>query len=298
MLFDIIAQQDPQYSHYMFNNMAFNPAYAGSQEAICLTAVHRQQWIGFPGAPATSVFTAHTPFRLFGAEHGFGLVMISDQLGFNTDFGAKLNYSYRLPLGNGKLGIGISGMFLNKALNAEWKTFGGDWTNDPAIPDPSESVTGYDMGLGVFYRAERIYMGISSTNLLQSGLRYEKNVGYLKRHYYATAGATLPLGNPAWEVAPSVMAYSDGVVTHFSINANVIYNGKVWVGAGYRISSVVAMVGFDLFNGVKIGYAFDYTHTTMKSHFTAGGSHEIMLNYCFTLIKERIARGYRSVRYL
>jgi len=302
VVFDIIAQQDPQYSHYMFNNMAVNPGYAGSQEAICLTAVHRQQWVGFPGAPVTSVFTVHTPFRLFGAEHGFGLKVMNDKLGFDQNVSVKLNYAYKLPLGPGKLGIGVSGMFLNKALNAEWKPpGGGSWEQDPSIPAPNESVTGYDMGLGIFYRAERVYMGVSTTHLLQSGLPYA-NPGSnyrLIRHYYATAGAVLPLlGNPAWEVAPSVMAYSDGTVTHFSGNVNVIYNGKVWGGMGYRISSIVAMVGFDLFNGVKIGYAFDYTHTSMKNHFSAGGSHELMINYCFNLVKERVVKGYRSVRYL
>jgi type IX secretion system PorP/SprF family membrane protein len=187
-------------------------------------------------------------------------------------------------------------MFLNKALNAEWKP--PSQTNDPAIPGANESVTGYDMGFGVFYRAERVYLGISTTQLIQSELNYERANYRLRRNYYATAGAVFPLGNPSWEFSPSVLVYSDGTTTQFSANANLIYNGKVWGGVGYRINSVIAMIGFDLFNGVKIGYAFDYTHTSMRGHFTAGGSHELMINYCFNIIKERVVRGYRSVRFL
>jgi len=298
-VFDIIAQQDPQYSQYMFNQMAVNPGYAGSREAICLAAVHRQQWVGFPGAPVTSVFTVHTPVRLFGAEHGFGLMVRSDRSGFNQDVSAQLSYAYRMALGPGKLGIGASGMFLNRALNAEWRIPGGSWEQDPSIPGQNESVIGYDMGLGVFYRAERVHFGISTSQLLQSGLNYERASDRLRRHYYAMAGSVLPMGSPEWEVAPSIMAYSDGTSTQFTANVNIIYNGRIWGGMGYRIgSSIIAMVGFDLFNGVKIGYAFDYTHTSIRNHLSAGGSHEIMLSYCFTLIRERIVQGYRSVRFL
>ncbi|MDR2848526.1 MAG: PorP/SprF family type IX secretion system membrane protein, partial [Bacteroidales bacterium] len=86
MFFDKVdAQQDPQYSQYMFNQLAINPGYAGSRDAICATALHRQQWVGLKGAPVTSVFSAHTPFQLFGQSHGVGLNIVSDQLGFNKD---------------------------------------------------------------------------------------------------------------------------------------------------------------------------------------------------------------------
>ena len=294
-----MAQQDPQYSHYMFNNMAVNPGYAGSNEAICLAAVHRQQWVGIEGAPVTSVFTANTPFRLFGAEHGFGLMVMSDQIGFDQNISIGLDYAYRMSLGRGKLGIGVNGMFLNKSLNASWNIPGGSPDTDIAIPAPTESVVGYDMGIGVFYRAENIYMGISSTHLLESGLNFDKANYRLRRHYYATAGCLLPLQNPAWELSPSLMAYSDGVATQFTGNVNIMYNKKVWGGVGYRLNdAIIAMIGFDLFNGVKIGYAFDYTHTSLRNHFTAGGSHEVMINWCFNIDRDRVVKKYKSVRFL
>jgi len=302
MIFEIVAQQDPQYSQYMFNQMAVNPGYAGSHDAICLTAVHRQQWVGIDGAPITSVFTVNSPFKMFGASHGVGLTVMSDQVGYYTDVSAGLDYAFRFPLGPGKLGIGVSGMFLNKALAAKWHIPGGDWNLDPSIPNENESVMGFDMGFGVFYRAENVYLGLSSTHLLEPVLRYaeKKEAKYLlKRHYYATAGCVLPLNNPAWEIAPSLMAFSDGTASQFTANMNLMYNKKIWGGVGYRLSdAVIAMIGIDLFNGLKVGYAFDYTYTGLSQYFSAGGSHEVMVSYCFNVVKEKVVKKYKSVRFL
>jgi type IX secretion system PorP/SprF family membrane protein len=303
MVFDIIAQQDPQYSHYMFNQMAVNPGHAGSQDAICLSLIHRQQWQGIEGAPVTPVFTVNAPFKLFGKDHGFGLTVMSDQFGFNQDVSAGLSYAYRLPLGSGKLGIGVSGMFLNNVLKANWKipTGGTAWEQDPSIPGPNESIVGFDMGFGVFYRAENVYLGLSSTHLLEPNMNYEKDDAKytLKRHFYATAGCVLPLSNPIWELAPSIGAYSDGTASQFTANMNMMYNKKLWGGVGYRLNdAIIVMVGVDLFSGMKIGYAFDYTYTSLSNHFTAGGSHEVMVSYCFNLIKEKVVKKYKSVRFL
>ena len=302
MLFDIIAQQDPQYSQYMFNHLSVNSGYAGSHEAICLGAVHRQQWVGIDGAPVTSLFTVNAPFKMFGASHGIGLSVMSDQLGFDQNVSIGLDYAYRISLGQGKLGIGLSGMFLNKALNATWNIPGGDVINDPAIPGEKESIMGFDMGLGVFYRAENVYLGLSSTHLLEPSLKYKEKpeAKYLsKRHYYATAGCLFPMKNPAWEMAPSFMANSDGTASQITANINMMYNKKVWFGAGYRLNeAITAMVGFELFNGVQIGYSFDYTYTSIRSYVSAGGSHEVMLSYCFSLVKEKVVKKYKSVRFL
>jgi len=289
--------------------MAVNPGYAGSHDAICLAAVHRQQWVGFDGAPVTSVFTVNAPFKLFGANHGAGLNVMSDQLGFDQNVSAGLSYAFRLPLKSGKLGFGINGTFLNKALNATWVIPNGSADSDKAIPGPNESVMGFDLSLGVFYRAEKVYLGISSAHVLEPGLKFaEKNssdgkayspILPLKRHYYATAGCLVPLNNPAFEFAPSLMAFSDGTVSQFTANTNIMYNKKVWGGLGYRLNdAIIAMIGFELFNGVKIGYSFDYTYTGLNQYFSAGGSHEVLVSYCFTLAKEKVVKKYKSVRFL
>ena len=303
MVFDIIAQQDPHYSHYMFNHLAVNPAYAGSSDVICLTAVHRQQWVGFDGAPVTSVFAVNAPFKLFGADHGVGLTMMNDKIGFDQNISAGLDYAFRFKLGNapGKLGIGVSGMFLNKALSATWNIPEGNPELDRSIPGPNESIIGFDLGVGVFYRTENVYLGLSTTHLLEPNLNYDKpDAKYtLNRHYYATAGCVMPMKNPIWEFAPSLMVFSDGIVSQLTANANFMYNKKVWGGAGYRLNdAIIVMLGVDILNGLKIGYAFDYTYSNLRNYFTAGGSHEVMINYCFSLVKEKVVKKYKSVRFL
>jgi type IX secretion system PorP/SprF family membrane protein len=301
MIFDIVAQQDPQYSQYMFNQMAVNPGYAGSHDVICLTAVHRQQWVGIEGAPVTPVFTVSAPFKMFGASHGVGLTVMSDRIGYYTDVSAGLSYAFQKSLGAGKLGIGISGIFLNKALSApEWKP--PETINDLKIPGTNESVMGFDMGLGVYYRNEKVYLGLSSTHLLEPALRYaekEEAKYKLKRHYHVMTGCLLPLNNPSWEFAPSLMVFSDGTASQITTNVNVMYNKKVWGGMGYRLNdAVIAMIGVDLFSGLKIGYAFDYTYTGINKYFSSGGSHEVMVNYCFSIVKEKVVKKYKSVRFL
>ncbi len=299
MIFESVAQQDPQYSQYMFNQLAVNPGYAGSHDAICLSALHRQQWTKIDGSPVTSVFSANAPFKLFGANHGVGLTVMSDELGYSQDVSVGLDYAYRLSLGPGKLGIGISGMFLNKALAAKWYIPNASWESDPAIPKENESVYGFDMGLGLFYRAERVYLGLSTTHLLEPDMKYENPSSNftLKRHYYITGGCLVPLRNPAWEFVPSVMAYSDGAASQISANVNMMYNKKIWGGVGYRLNdAIVAMIGVDLFNGLKIGYSYDYCYTSMMR--SSGGSHEIIVGYCFNLVKEKIVKKYKSVRFL
>jgi type IX secretion system PorP/SprF family membrane protein len=299
MFFDnVVAQQDPQYSQYMLNQLVINPGYAGNRDAICATLLHRQQWVGMDGAPVTSVFSAHTPFRLFGHDHGVGLNILSDEIGFNKDVNISLDYAYRFNVGPGKLGIGISGAFMNKALNATWYIPNGSADSDPAIPGEKESVMGFDMGLGLFYRSERAYLGLSTTHLLQPKLKYEKSSNLtLKRHYYVSGGCSIPLKNPVWELDPSIMAYSDGTASQITANVNVVYNKKFWGGLGYRINdAIVGMVGINLFDGFKIGYSYDYSHTAVRRY--SGGSHEVVANYCFSLFREKIIKKYKSVRYL
>ncbi|MDR1866419.1 MAG: type IX secretion system membrane protein PorP/SprF [Bacteroidales bacterium] len=299
MFFDnIVAQQDPQYSQYMFNQLAINPGYAGSRDAICATALHRQQWVGIKGAPVTSVFSAHMPFRLFGGDHGAGLNITSDELGFNQDLSIGLNYAYRIDVGPGKLGIGLSGIFLNKALSATWyiPPTGSGYAppvDDEAIPEENASEMGFDMGFGLFYRSDRAYLALSTTHLLQP----EMNHTTLKRHYYANAGCVIPLKNPVWELDPSLMAYSDGTASQVTVNVNIMYNKKMWGGLGYRLNdAIVGMIGIDIFDGLRVGYSYDYSYTDVRRY--SGGSHEIVINYCFNLIKEKIIKKYKSVRFL
>jgi type IX secretion system PorP/SprF family membrane protein len=298
------SQQDPTYSQPMFNQMAFNPGYAGGSDMVCFSLLTRQQWVGFEGAPSTTMLTANMPFKVFGISSGAGLTLMSDQIGFENNLSLALSYAYRQDIGNGKLGIGINlGMF-NKALKPNWKIITetgdeGSPSDDPLIPENDESVIAFDLGFGLYYKMDDLYVGISTTHLNEGKLKYASTSGvsYLKRQYYLIAGYTLPFGKPLFEVTPSIFLYSDGKTSQISINTMVLYNKKFWGGVSYRAGdAITGMIGIELFNGLRIGYAYDFTTSDIRKN--SNGTHEFMIGYCFNLSLDRSPQRYKSVRFL
>jgi type IX secretion system PorP/SprF family membrane protein len=208
------SQQDPLSSHYMFNTMTYNPGVAGTSGMVCATALNRQQWIGFKGAPATTVFNISAPVTLFNIKSGIGLIIESDNIGFDKDINLSAAYSYLMDLGQGKLGIGLSLGMLNKTLSPTWQIPTGDAhipaSGDPLIPEGKESFVAFDAGLGLYYKADKFYAALSVTHLNQPKIKFTKGLPYVSRHYYLTAGYTLQLPNPSLELLPSLFAFSDG----------------------------------------------------------------------------------------
>jgi type IX secretion system PorP/SprF family membrane protein len=252
------SQQDPTYSQPMFNQMAFNPGYAGGSDMVCFSLLTRQQWVGFEGAPSTTMLTANMPFKVFGISSGAGLTLMSDQIGFEDNLSIALSYAYRLDIGTGKLGIGLSAGLYNKSLKPKWDIPESEnhtpATGDPLIPENDESVVSFDLGFGLYYRTDDLYVGLSSTHLNEAKLKYTKGTPYLKRQYYLIAGYTLPFGKPLFEVTPSIFLYSDGKTSQISINTMVLYNKKFWGGVSYRAGdAITGMIGIELFSGIRIG---------------------------------------------
>jgi type IX secretion system PorP/SprF family membrane protein len=146
------AQQDPLFSQYMFNFLSFNPGSSGISGMICATALNRQQWVGFKGAPVTTVFNISAPVSLFHASSGVGLVVESDKTGFDNNISLSGSYSYIMDVGQGRLGLGLNLGMLNMALSPDWQIPQGDAhtpaTGDPLIPETKESYVAFDAGIG------------------------------------------------------------------------------------------------------------------------------------------------------
>jgi len=297
----VLSQQDPLSSHYMFNTLTYNPGIAGTSGMICATALNRQQWVGFKGAPSTTVFNISAPIAPFKIKSGVGLLVESDNVGFDKDINLSASYSYLMELGTGKLGIGLSLGMLNKTLSPTWSIPTGDShtpaSGDPLIPENKESYVAFDAGFGLFYKTEKYYAGLSVTHLNQPKIKFSKGTPYISRHYYLTAGYVLQLPNPSLELLPSVFAFSDGKVTQFTVTSLLRYNKKVWGGVSYRAGdALIGMVGFELFNGIRLGYAYDFTLSDIRK--TSSGSHEFMVNYCFDLSLGKSPMKYKSIRFL
>ncbi len=287
------AQQDPQYSHSMFNQMAVNPGYAGMRSDINVTAIRRQQWLGlFDGVPTITLLTIDAAIKPFGVNSGVGLSIIDDQLGFYNKLNVKGIYSYRRRMLGGMVGIGIEIGFLNHALESEGWVF--PETSEMGIAE-KESKMVLDMGIGVSYQRDDLYIGISSTHIPETEIRYDADIHpYLSRHYFLAAAYNIQLPLPLFELKPFVLIKSDGASMQISANANVLYNKKIWFGVTYRnLDAITILAGIRLKNGIKFGYAYDITTTSLRK-----GSHEVMLNYEFNFLRNRGQKRYKSVRYL
>jgi len=296
----LLAQQDPKFSQNMFLVPVYNPGAVGSADKICLLAAFRNQWAGLPDAPVTTTFTAHMPVNFLGRSHGIGINLMNDNLAFNNDFNFSLSYAFKIDLGTGSLGIGTSLGLANQSLTPSWN--GADIITpegDQAIPQTGGSVFGFDMGLGVYYNTDNLYVGASTTHLNQTSFDYPEDVAETRliRHYYLMAGYNIQLTNPMFEIMPSLMLQSDARSHHIYLNTNVRYNKRFWGGVSYSVGGALsALVGFELMNGIRIGYSYDFELSPLMKY--SSGSHEITVRYCFDLSSDKSPQKYKSIRFL
>ena len=291
------AQQDYQITHYMFDNISFNPGYAGMNNNICGTMLGRQQWAGFEGSPTTGILNVHAPVEM--VRGGIGLTYVNDQLGFEKNNIARLNYSFHLGIGAGQLGIGASLGILQKSIEATWQTPSGNpWQQDQSIRGEQMSGVVPDFNLGVFYKTNELYLGISTTHIggLQMNNLNVQNV----HHYWITAGYNYDI-TPDIKLRPSLLIKSDASSTIMDINVNALYQNKFWGGITWRVGDEVApMLGYQHSLGdgssLRIGYAYGVTTSEIATY--SSGSHDIMLNYCFSLAKPPSIEKSKNPRFL
>lgn len=285
-VFTAFAQQDAQYSHFMFNGLAFNPAVAGSKESISALALYRTQWVGWEDAPKTQTLSIHAPLR--NIKSGVGIHLINDELGQESNLEVSLSYAYKLELGNGVLSAGLNLGFYQQALDGT-KLKPEDQT-DGAIPKTKANDIAGDIGLGLYYSTENFYAGISSRHINQPKIAYDAGATgksfTVVRHHYLTAGYTYNL-SPKFDIKPSVLLKLDKLnnAPQPEVNVNVFYNQKMWAGISYRhADALLPLVGFNLTDKIRLSYSYDVTLTPIAGY--SGGSHEIMLGYDFFLVSK------------
>ncbi|MBK8499164.1 MAG: type IX secretion system membrane protein PorP/SprF [Flavobacteriales bacterium] len=291
------AQQDPQFTQYMFDRLSINPAVAGTSGQLCGTLLLRQQWTGFDGAPKTALLNVQAPITRISS--GVGLSVYLDELGQQKSTYARFHYSFHRKIGAGKLGIGLMAGMMSHNLGNDWQATDGV-PGDAAIPGNGNSDMGWDLAGGLYYVSPTIWAGISSTHLTEVELR---NVSIQqRRHYFVQAGYDWKLKNdPKYVIQPSVLMKSDGTSTQFDITGTFLYNNMVWLGVSYRTEDAIApLLGYQFKptpkSMLKIGYSYDVTTSQLKNY--SSGSHEIMLNYCMTIVKPPDVERHRGVRFL
>lgn len=282
--------------------MGINPGYAGLRNAICATALARQQWVGFRDSEGNRVnpetYSLHVDAPMPFLRGGLAIGFLQDELGFETNVGVKIAYAYHMRLDFGRLGLGAQVGFLDK--RTDFSKFTPITPGDPVLIGGEETHMYADFGLGAFYMANDNYWGgISVSQLRQAKGNLGESNYSLRRHYYLTGGYnyTLP-SNAAYMFSPSVLVKTDAKSMQFDLNALITYNNRFWGGVSYRPQdALVLLFGLHL-EQISFGYSYDITTSVMGALGRSYGSHEIMLRYCFELDIDRIQQIQRNIRFL
>ncbi|MCB0522138.1 MAG: type IX secretion system membrane protein PorP/SprF [Lewinellaceae bacterium] len=284
------AQQPAQYSMYMFNKFAFNPAFAGLDNSISLTGVYRKQWAGIEGQPVTQNLNVHTP--LYVAGGGIGLNLENESLGSWKQTSAQVAYGYQLQVGKiGVLSAGFGVGVVQRQLDgSKVRTPGTEVDdegnpiqhNDPLLTVAKESGIAPNVNIGIYYQGEKIEAGISAINLLENKVTMNTLSFQLDRTYFFNAGYRFDLGKNI-TLRPSVLVKSNISQTQIDFSLITRYNENIFIGASFRgyqsesLDAVALIGGFKLNEKFTLGYSYDLTLSNLKA--VSNGSHEIVINY-------------------
>ena len=302
--FPASAQQDAQYSQYMFNGIYINPAYAGYKEVLNVHSFYRSQWTGITGAPRSMSLAVDAIAN--SGNVGLALQVASDKLGAQTNLSIYGNYSYRirlnddgssrlaLGLGVGMVQLGIDGSLLNPN------------NPEPNQPVGTQSTVVPDARAGVYFANDQFYAGFSADNLVATYIDIDRYafIPQPKPHYYLTAGVLFPLSED-FQVKPSFLLKDDrGGPTSLDLNAFLMIKDFIWVGGSYRTgvklydksylqrdlsprNSAVAAIQIFPSEKLRIGYGYDFSIGPLQGY--SGGTHEISLSYSFIKPNIRLA---------
>jgi type IX secretion system PorP/SprF family membrane protein len=278
------AQQDPMYTHYMYNTLSINPAYAGSRDALTVSALHRSQWVGFDGAPMTQTITMHAPIA--NKHIGLGLTAVNDKIGPVNNTSVSGQFAYMMQLNSkSKLSLGMSGGV--NILQADLSDLGLDQQYDPAFQNNLSNRVTPNFGFGAYYSRERFYAGVSTPNLIQNQYSTINSVGGTtlvgrsQRHYFFIAGAVFNMTpNLAFKPTTLVKVTANAPV-QADVTGSFIIHQRLLLGAMYRTGDAFgALVGIDITEQFHIGYSYDWSYGLRSNRYNQG-SHEVMLRYDF-----------------
>ncbi len=271
------AQQDPQFTQYMYNTTQINPAYAGSRGVMSIFGLYRTQWVGLDGAPKTANLSVNTP--LGNSRMGLGVSFTNDVIGVMDENNLSIDLSYTVDLSERfKLSFGMKGTA--NLLNVDYTKLNIYNPGDVAFQENIENQFSPNIGAGLYVHSDKTYFGLSVPNFLSTD-RYEDNaVSTMKQkmNFYLIGGHVFDLSS-SLKFKPAFLAKAvEGAPIQLDLTANFLINEKFTVGAAYRWdASVSGLVGFQVSDGLFIGYTYD-TDTTKLARYNSG-SHEIFLRF-------------------
>ena len=270
------AQQDAQYTQYMYNTININPAYAGSRGVMSVFGLHRTQWVGLDGAPTTNTFSLNTPIN--NSNLGVGFSLVNDRIGPTSDNTISADISYTVKMNEVyKLSFGVK---------ASGNMFNLDTDKlDPSIPfDPNlqnfNNEFSPNFGAGVYLHSDKLYLGLSVPNFLQDSKYNDNEVAVFQErmNFYFIGGYVFDV-SPSIKFKPAVLTKMvAGSPLQVDASANFLFFDKFMLGGAYRWDAAVsALAGFQVTDGLFIGYSYDMETTNLRRYNS--GSHEVFLRF-------------------
>lgn len=282
MFFSIVsnAQQDAQFTQYMYNTIEVNPAYAGSRGVMSVFGLYRTQWIGLEGAPKTSTFSVNTPLN--NSDLGLGVSLVNDQIGPTNENTLSADLSYTIPTSESwNLSFGIKGTA--NLFNLDVNKLSMEDQNDEMFQNLKNKFSP-NVGAGIYFHSDRAYVGLSVPNFIETNRYDAEDVAIFKEkiNYYLIAGYVFNLDRLEYvKFKPALMTKMvEGAPLQVDVSGNFMFNDKFVLGLAYRWSaSVSAMAGFQVTKGMYLGYGYDHETTQLRKYNS--GSHEIFLRFDF-----------------
>ncbi|BFP39686.1 type IX secretion system membrane protein PorP/SprF [Flavobacteriaceae bacterium GF1] len=276
------AQQDAQYTQYMYNTVSVNPAYAGSRGHLSIAALYRSQWVGLDGAPETQTLNLHTPMGYRGV--GLGVSIVNDVIGPTSETYFDVDFSYTIQTGiDGKLSFGLkASAHLLDIQFSQLET--GTLQGQVTLPSDIDNRFSPNVGAGIYYHTDRFYAGLSVPRMLETEHFEESSLSTARERmsWYLITGYVWDL-NPFLKFKPALLTkWVEGAPLQVDLSANFMFNDKFIVGAAYRWDAAFSgMVGFNISDKLLIGIAHDRETTDLGATTFNDGSFEIILRYDF-----------------
>lgn len=288
------AQFDAVCSNYMELPEANNAGAVAQNGMMNLWGSYRLQWAGFDDAPVDMFFSVNMPLSISGTNHGLGLVFSSENIGLFEDQSVLLQYSYKMKLWKGVVGLGLNLGFLSQAFDFSGADFSGNGSSpmdgDEYHKQDSYSSSGsgegdnalaFDVGVGAYYSDDEMFVGLSVAHLNSGTTNFgsDSTEMYVPRIFYLTGGYNIPQSNAFYVLKPSTQIRTDFSDYQVDLTCMLEYDKRIRGGLSYRLGDAfVFLVGMDLFSGLRLGYSYDLPVSKMV---VSGGSHEVCLRYSF-----------------
>jgi type IX secretion system PorP/SprF family membrane protein len=276
------AQQDAQFTQYMYNTININPAYAGSRGTLSIFGLYRTQWVGLDGAPQTGTFSINSPIE--GTNLGIGLGIINDRIGPSDETNIAVDVSYTVKTSEDfKLAFGLKAS--GNLLNIDFNKLSKFSSNDPKFQTNIDNRFSPNIGAGVYWYSDKTYIGVSVPNFLETkhfdraSTSNSTNFTAKERmNFYFIAGRVFDLSDEI-KFKPALLSkLVAGAPLQVDVSGNFMFNEKFVLGAAYRWSAAVSlMAGFQVNPSWYIGYGYDLETTRLANYNS--GSHEIFLRY-------------------